>query len=220
MSNTDLKKISCPKCNCDNELRVFKTINATTDPQFRDKLLNGQIFNFQCVGCGYEATLKYPVLYNDMKNRFMVYYIPNVDMDHVVDEKLEREYAELSDVKKRLAGSFNAFKEKIHIFESGLDDRAIELTKLAVSKVVEKKTSEKVNEVYFSIYSAEKNTIGFTFFLGDKNEQYVQTTRLEIYQKSEEIVRSFDNLAEADNGFVMVDKSWAEVVFYRYKKNK
>lgn len=218
MSNTDMKKISCPKCNCTNELRVYKTINATTDPQFREKLLGGQLFNFQCVNCGYEATMKYPVLYNDMKNRFMVYYIPDIDRDRIVDDSLEAEYAELRDITRRLADSFNVMKEKIHIFESGLDDRAIEVTKLAVSEVVTKKTGEKINQGFFSVYNKEKNIIGFTFFLGEKNEQYVQTTRLEIYEKSEEIVKTVEG--SQGEGFVTVNKAWAESVLYRYKKRK
>ena len=28
MSNTEMKKISCPKCNHDNEVKIFKTVNA------------------------------------------------------------------------------------------------------------------------------------------------------------------------------------------------
>lgn len=216
MSNTDMKKISCPKCSHVNELRVYKTINATTDPQFREKLLGGGLFDFQCAGCGYEATMKYPVLYNDMKNRFMVYYIPDIDRDRVVDNDLEAEYSGLSDITRRLADSFNVLKEKIHIFESGLDDRAIELTKLAVSEIVTKKTGEKINCGYFSLYNKEANVIGFTFFLGDANEQYVQTTRLEIYNKSADIVKVAGSIKE--DGFVTINKAWAENILYRYKK--
>lgn len=217
MSNTEMKSISCPKCNRVNEVRVFKTVNSTTDPQFRESLLSGQMFNFQCVGCGYEATLKYPVLYNDMKHRFMVYYIPENDRAEIVDKELESEYSDLGNIKKRLADSFNVMKEKIHIFESGLDDRAIEVTKLAVAEIVAKKTGESVNEGYFSIYNKEEDTIGFTFFIGENNEQFVQITRLEIYQKSVEIVNKVDGNSKTD-AFVTVDKAWAENVLYRYKK--
>lgn len=218
MSNTDMKQISCPKCNHVNELRVFKTINATTDPQFREKLLGGQLFNFQCVGCGYEATLKYPVLYNDMKYKFMVYFIPDIGKDHVVDSQLEEEYKDLNDVTKRLADSYNVMKEKIHIFESGLDDRAIELTKLAVAEIVVKKTGEKINQSFFSIYNKEANTIGFTFFVGEENQQFVQVTRLEIYKKSADIVQSIVGDDNPADGFVTINKEWAENVLYRYKK--
>ena len=32
MSNIATKVIQCPSCGCDNEITVFKTLNATTDP--------------------------------------------------------------------------------------------------------------------------------------------------------------------------------------------
>lgn len=217
MSNTEMKKVLCPKCNHDNELKIFKTVNATTDPQFREKLLGGQMFNFQCVGCGYEATLKYPVLYNDMKNRFMIYYIPDVDRDKIVDEALEAEYSDLGDVTRRIVGSFNELKEKIHIFESGLDDRAVEITKAALYDVAAKRTGEEINCGYFSKYSVDDNCIGFTFFVGDNNEQLVNTTRLEIYKKSVEIATAYDK-ETSSRSFVLINRDWARNALYKYKK--
>ncbi len=218
MSNTEMKKISCPKCSYVNEMRVFKTINATSDPQFREDLLSGKLFNFQCLGCGYEAALKYPVLYNDVRSRFMVYYIPDNDRAELTDPALEKEYDSLPDITRRLAESFNVMKEKIHIFECGLDDRAVELTKLAVSEIVSKKTGETINHGYFSVYDKNANTVGFTFFLGENDEQYVQTTRMEIYEKSADIVRVTQGESRATDAFVTIDKPWAENVLYRYKK--
>lgn len=217
MSNTEIKKILCPKCNHDNELKVFKTVNATTDPQLREKLLGGQLFNFQCVGCGYEATLKYPVLYNDMKNRFMVYYIPDFDRDKVEDSGLEQEYEDLDDITRRVVRSFNELKEKIHIFESGLDDKAVEIVKVALSGVAEKRTGEKINCGYFSKYSKDEGVIGFTFFVGDDNRQLVQTTRAEIYDKSAEIANAYDRNTDS-RSFVVINKDWAENALYQYKK--
>lgn len=218
MSNTEMKMIPCPKCNHENEMRIFKTVNATTDPQFRENLLNGSLFNFKCVDCGYEAVMKYPLLYNDMKNRLMVYYIPDNDRTELVDKELEEEYAEIGAITRRLAGSFNTVKEKIHIFESGLDDRAIELTKLAVSEIVAKKTEDNINQGFFSIYNRDKKIIGFTFFVGENNEQYVQTTRLEIYEKSADIVKAVDGESTDSTAFLTIDRAWAENVLYRYKK--
>ena len=52
------------------------------------------------------------------------------------DAEAENRYPELGGVTKRLAADLNKLKEKILIFENGLDDRAVELTKLAMSKAV------------------------------------------------------------------------------------
>lgn len=219
MSNTEIKKVSCPKCNHDNEVKIFKTVNATTDPQFRESLLAGKLFGFKCESCGYEATLRYPMLYNDMKNRFMVYYIPEVERDRVTDETLESEYSELQDVTRRIVGSFNELKEKIHIFESGLDDRAIEIAKIALNDVVTKRTGENVTGGYFSKYSVEEGSIGFTFFVGENNEHLVQTTRIEIYEKSVEIANVYD-VDKTSRSFLLINRDWAKNALYVYKKKK
>ena len=219
MSNTEMKKVSCPKCNHDNEVKIFKTVNATTDPQFRETLLAGNLFSFCCEGCGYEATLRYPMLYNDMKNRFMVYFIPEIERERITDESLEEEYSELGDVTRRIVGSFNELKEKIHIFESGLDDRAIEIAKIALNDVVTKRTGETVTGGYFSKYSVEEGSIGFTFFVGDNNEHLVQTTRIEIYEKSVEIADVYD-IDKDSRSFLLVNRDWARNALYKYKKSK
>ncbi|MBQ3692516.1 MAG: CpXC domain-containing protein [Clostridia bacterium] len=219
MSNTEIKKVSCPKCNHDNEVKVFKTVNATTDPQFRETLLAGQLFGFRCENCGYEATLRYPLLYNDMKNRFMVYYIPEIERERITDESLEAEYGDLGDVTRRIVGTFNELKEKIHIFESGLDDRAIEIAKIALNDVVTKRTGEAVTGGYFSKYSVEEGSIGFTFFVGDNNEHLVQTTRIEIYEKSVEIADFYD-IDQSSRSFILINRDWARNALYKYKKSK
>ena len=219
MSNTGTKVIACPKCGHESEIKIFKTVNATTDPQFREQLLSGELLRFCCSECGREAELRYPLLYNDMKNRFMVYYIPDVDRDKLTDEALEKEYGSLEPITRRLVGSFNELKEKIHIFESGLDDRVVEVVKAALKDVVEKRTGEEVSGGYFSKYSASEDRIGFTFFVGDEGEQFVQTTRLEIYEKSSAVAKMADADANART-FSRIDREWARNALYRYKKSK
>lgn len=68
----------------------------------------------------------------------MIYYIPNVDRRQLVDDRLEAEFPELTDVKKRVVPTINALKEKLYIFDLGLNDMAVELTKLAVAELVTK----------------------------------------------------------------------------------
>lgn len=219
MSSAETKMIICPECGHDNEVKIFQTVNVTTDSELHDKVLSGELFRFRCSSCGHEAELKYPVLYNDMKHKFMVYYIPEIDRASVLDEKLESEYAkyeELEGITRRLVGSFNELKEKIHIFESGLDDRAMEIAKVALYDVVSKRTGEEVKGGYFSKYSENEKNIGFTFFIGEDNEQLVQTTRLEIYKKSVEIAGDYDT--DTHRSFLLVDRNWARNALYRYKK--
>ena len=115
MSSAETKIITCPECGHENEVKIFRTVNVTTDAELHDLVISGELFRFRCQNCNHEAELKYPVLYNDMKHKFMVYYIPEIDRASVIDEKLEAEYSkygELEGITRRLVGTFNELKEK------------------------------------------------------------------------------------------------------------
>ena len=220
-SNQTNKAVVCPSCGELGKADIYTSVNVTNHPDMRDKVLEGELFAWCCPACGYQARLTYPILYNDMKNRFMVYFIPRVERFQLCDKELESKYSHLRQINKRVAPNFNSFKEKIFIFESGLDDMAVELTKVAISQTVSKKLDgADVSEGYLSMYDRESNTMGFTYFTGEERTPYVQTARLEIYSKSKEIVDQFAVKDKKLRGFVNIDREWAENVLYRYKRAK
>lgn len=221
MANVVVKKIPCPKCSESSDAKLYMSINATNEPILREDVLDEKLFKFRCTACGYEARLTYPLLYNDMKNRFMVYLIPDVDRFQLEDVELEQKYERLIGVRKRIAPDFCSFKEKIFIFESGLDDMAVEITKLVISEMVAKKKElSEAPEGYLSMYNREKNTMGFTFFLGKDHEPYVQSARLEIYGKAVRIVSEMAIKDRKLPGFLKIDREWSQNVLYRYKRMK
>lgn len=219
--NKVIKAVVCPMCGELGKAEIFTSVNPTIHVGLREKVLDGRLFSWECPSCGYSARLTYPILYNDMKNRFMVYFIPKIDRFQLCDKELEEKYNNLRNINKRIVPDFNSFKEKIFIFESGLDDMAVELTKVAISQTVSKKLDgAEIREGYLSMYDRESNTMGFTYFTGEERTPYVQTARLEIYGKSKDIV---DRLTVKDRklkGFLKVDREWAENVLYRYKRAK
>lgn len=220
MSDKKLNKaVVCPMCGEMGKAKIYTAVNVTTNSGFREKVLDGELFSWSCPSCGYNARLQYPILYNDMKNRFMVYLIPKIDHFQVCDKELEEKYSNLRGINKRVVPDFNSFKEKIFIFESGLDDMAVELTKVAISQTVSKKLENiEVACGYLSMYDRESNTMGFTYFTGENREPYVQTARLEIYGKSKDIVEKFAIKDKKLKGFIKIDSEWAENILYRYKR--
>lgn len=223
MANSGIikKRIVCPKCNETTEARLFTSINVTNHKDLRANTMNESLFKWKCSTCGYSARLTYPVLYNDMKKRFMIYLIPRIDHFQLADKALEEEFKNLKHINKRIVPDFNTFKEKIFIFESGLDDMAVELTKLAISKIVAKKHNLKdIKEGYLSMYNSENNTMGFTFFLGEERRPYVQSARLEIYGKSVSVVNELAVKDKKLKGFIRIDREWAENILYRYKRGR
>ena len=219
MSNVISKEVACPNCSEISNAHLYISINATNDPQFREELLSENLLKWKCENCGYEGRFTYPLLYNDMKRRFMIYLIPQIDRFQLEDRELEDDYRIHKGITKRITPDFNSFKEKVFIFESGLDDMAVELTKLAISQTVAKKYGlDKVEEGYLSMYNRETNTMGFTFFVGENHEPYVQSARLEVYARSAQIVSEVGHHDKKISGFIKIDREWAENTLFRYKR--
>ena len=215
------KAIVCPMCGELGKAEIYTSVNTTVNKALRSKVLDGELFSWQCPSCNYRARLNYPILYNDMKNRFMVYLIPKIDRYQLCDKELEDKYSNLRNISKRITADFNSFKEKIFIFESGIDDIAVELSKLAISQTVSKKLGgAEITCGYLSMYDRETNTMGFTYFAGEERKPYVQTARLEIYGKSKDIIDRFAIKDKKLKGFIKIDKEWAENILYRYKRAK
>lgn len=219
--NKVIKAIVCPMCGELSKAEIYTSVNPTVNKNIRNKVVGGDLFAWACPSCNHKARLTYPILYNDMKNRFMVYLIPKIDRFQLCDRELEEKYSNLRNITKRIAADFNSFKEKIFILESGLDDMAVELTKLAISQTVSNKLDgAEIKDGYLSMYDRESNTMGFTYFTGEERKPYVQTARLEIYGKSKDIIENFAIKDKKVKGFTKIDREWAENILYRYKRAK
>jgi hypothetical protein len=213
------KRVSCPNCNEEFDAKIYPSINVTTDPQLREPAFDDRLFKTRCPSCGQEFLLNYPILYNNMKKRFMIYMIPGLDRFSLIDEGLEEKYSTVGNVRKRLAPTYNRLKEKVFIFESGLDDMPVEITKLYVSELVAKKYNlQKVEDGYLSMYNRETNSLGFTFLIGEEQKPYVQSARLEIYGKAVSMVSEVAQQERQMRGFINIDREWAENVIFRYKR--
>ena len=83
------KAIVCPMCGELGKAEIYTSVNTTVNKALRSKVLDGELFSWRCPSCNYSARLNYPILYNDMKNRFMVYLIPKIDRYQLCDRELE-----------------------------------------------------------------------------------------------------------------------------------
>ena len=167
-------------------------------------------------GIGTEAT-RATIIDDLIKRKFMIYYIPNVERSKIVDEKLEQEFSDLADIKRRVVPNINAMKEKIVLLENGYDDLAVELAKLAVAEVVAKSTGQNVYEGYCTDINRGDNVITFQFFLGGGRHAYLQTTRYDVYQRSLSIVQKCFSMVNSRKGFLNIDQTWAIEALRRYK---
>ena len=214
------KNVVCPKCRQQTETGLLCSINTESEKDALKKVLDDEFFKWECDKCGFQTMLLHPLLYSDIKNKFMVYYIPNVERSRISDEKLELEFKELSDIRKRLVPDINALKEKIMLFGKGFDDASVELAKLAVSEVVGKSTGQTVYEGYCTEIDKSSNVLSFQFFIGGKKRPYMQTTRFDVYKRSFDIVKEYFPDLNEQGGFLNIDRSWAKEALRKYKDSE
>lgn len=216
MSISELKAVECPHCFGSNKIVFYSSISPSSDESLRNSLLNDTLFKYTCIHCGYEARLSYPVLYNDVNRRFMIYFIPWCDKRVITDRVIEYDRSRIAPIKKRVVADYNSLKEKIIIFESGLDDMAIELTKLALKIKTEKKLGIHTDCGYFSFY--DRRQIGFTFFDADTKEKHLETAGMQVYQKSLGIAARLGRKLRMSKAFINVDSEWAKEILHRYQR--
>lgn len=215
MSTNMSKDVGCPKCGAAVETQMWPEINAEENPDLRERILEETLFDWTCPECGYVARFLYPCLYHDPGRSFMIYMAPGGCEFHTAET--DEKFPQLMGIKKRVVASVEELKEKILIFEAGLDDYAVELVKLALEGVLRKKYGKNTASAYFCYSDQEENKIYFAFFLEGSNEPIRRSTRLEAYEKSLEIVKSSE-LAGEENGFRPVDGVTAQKILEEYQE--
>ena len=137
-------KIVCPDCKTEDNFTIWHTINVDVNPETRDKVKSGKLFEHTCSKCKKTFSVEYRFLYHDCSNRFMIWYFPKHEYD-INKEILEinkldfinkyNETLRIVDDKRRLI-------EKISIFEDRLNDFGIEMMKNIILNQLEDKSIE------------------------------------------------------------------------------
>lgn len=216
MSTQITEEISCPQCGAAVKTELWPGADAARNPELRARVLSETMFDWSCPECGYAARFLYPFLYHDPERNFMVYLSPNGGECGEVD--LETEFPQLRGVAKRLVTTPEALKEKVLIFEAGLDDRAVELVKFALSGVLDRKHGKKTAAGYFCYADEPKDEIGFSFLLEGEAEPVRRHTRMEAYRRSLEIVKNAGPSRE--DGFFPVDGMTAQKILDDYHESE
>ncbi len=150
--------ITCPQCGKEHPFKAWRSINVSLNPEMKAAVMDRSLFTFTCPDCGSQANVNYEVLYHDMENRILIYFAKS-------DEEAEKMYAVLTgkaipeygigfpeyDYLIRIVMSQNRLREKIAIFDAGLDDRIVEICKLICREMFREEHGDNYDdlEVYF-----------------------------------------------------------------------
>lgn len=136
MSLPERVELVCRTCGHAQPETVWRSINVTLDPELKQSLLNGEINVFACSACGTKALILQDLLYHDMAKGLVVWLRPTDGRDADTSDpsagdliaRVWRHYL------LRVVTSRNELIEKVLIFENDLDDRVLEVMKVALEQ--------------------------------------------------------------------------------------
>ncbi len=216
MSQKQTTKITCPKCSKEHDFQIWSSINVTLEPNMKEEVLSRKAFTFECPDCKERTLYTYDFLYHDMEQKIMIYHVTSnealvqamegfAQMTNVgVDDGILNG-PEVEGYRKRIVRSLNDLREKIFIFDAGLDDRVVEIFKVfCIIQLKHEDPDFQADEAYF--YSRE-GEIGFQFLREGKafGEVAIDPADYEDLAKNAADILTKDD--QAPN--FMIDTEWA-----------
>lgn len=128
--------IECPKCSSTKSCAIWYLINGSLDQWVKSRVMNGKIFQNECISCGYSQTIAYDTVYFEFDKREIAIFLnhPLADPYFKIDNVPKSLFENLSpEFIFREVHHFLDLIEKIMIFDDGLNDIRVENAKLMLS---------------------------------------------------------------------------------------
>lgn len=222
MSRCVMVAVTCPKCAHAFEAPVWGSVNVTLDPELKEKVLSGELWLCVCPACGYSDRLDWGTLYHDQEQRFMVLY---TDEEDALD-KMNAEETRMAQMAPGLAGPAKGYRlrivrserdlrEKILIFDSGLDDRVVELTKRDMRTLLVMREGFRMLDVELVLVGVEAGEGGmkrltYLPILPDGQVLDPVTPVLDLYSKEGEMLQGLVRREPKSRIWQIVDRAWAD----------
>ena len=214
MSKKTHMNVKCPGCKKEYELTMWQSVNVDLDPTEKERIKNGTFNIVECPFCGHKAKTEYTCLYHDMKGKKQVYVLPD-DFDSQLKEVntfvtgLKTDEFGVSQLANegysfRAVHDFNELREKVIIWDEGLDDRAVELYKA----VMYEHLTEEGNDIRKIFFLADKSGYFFELFMSDGKVGRVAIDKAMYDRFEKEYGKSIAGNT-GNSRFSVIDLAWA-----------
>ena len=208
----------CPRCTYEQEVVVWDRVDVTAEPDLKERLLRKQLQTFDCENCGETLSVSDGLLYIDQENSLLIYRHPlfrEAEAELLVQkdglDQLNELVGDLSQWQNlRLVSGDNELLEKIHLQDNGLDDRLMEILKVALKVRYEEEQNNIIEACFFL------GTDGDILLLQTETAEkgwYMLEMPWELYQNAADTLGS--NLPDLSGRWTMIDQRWA-ADFIRY----
>ena len=244
MSDVAKQMISCPYCNRTAYFNIWNSINTKTHPETYGQVRNLSLFRFCCPYCRQTSTIKYSFLYHQMESALMIYCIPEEEEVKHTQKLLETVSARtqhddksttctdtgpedimlenaLAHYRYRIVRTHEEFLEKLAIFDSGLDDRIIELAKVILSAEAEHQLSGYSFLVKNAFFMVNTETKERTLVFLDKSGSRTATVSFDRYVANvyNQIIDQYRAVLEGPHKKdTIIDRNWASDILKKEEK--
>lgn len=223
MAEVKIQKIACPQCKKELEVEVREKVELPYDRMQRDRVLENTFFKVECQSCKTAFTIAYKCQYNDMERKYLLWVTPVLDQKSRGEIEAFNQRIQEDDrlrlaqggYRYRIVQSDNELREKVIIFDEGLDDRYIETLKIVYVPLIQNKVGEgtKITGIFFD----RKKEGGYQFIVTfDNKPPMCANVNMDIYHDMSEKLK---DIAECNTsqGLCRIDAEWGLKVMMREK---
>ncbi|MDE6626640.1 MAG: CpXC domain-containing protein [Lachnospiraceae bacterium] len=227
MSEFNTQKTMCPECGRTIEFDAWESIEIPYDGEQKEKVMDNTFFRVSCSHCRISFPIAYPCKYNDLEQRYLIWIAPKLDEKEQAaiaahNHKLKNDAAlrlAQNAYTFRIVRNSNELREKIRIFDEGLDDRILETLKLVYVPSIRKQIGAEavISGLYFDKHpkSGEYQWV----VLVAKREPLVGKIDMSVYEDMKEKMGALIE-EKTGEGLVRIDARWATDVMMEYNKRK
>ena len=204
----DREMLNCPNCDTEIGFKPIEFVDVSTDPDYKEKIMNGQFFMVKCPECGAEIMVEYPIMYMDPEKKLNIYMAP--DHDGELLNQLNSLDVPECDVDEeaiyRLVNGPTELLEKILLADGNRDDRIMELYKaLVVESIREDFPQVQTQDMLYYVDGSEEYFIVWDFENEDGEQLTIEVDE-ELYQQLKE--DHLEALSIPANKYAEVDAVW------------
>lgn len=227
MSEIQKQRTMCPKCGKIIEFGVWDSIEIPYDEEQKQKVLDNTFFRVLCEDCKIMFPVAYPCVYNDLEQRYLIWIAPKMDEKEQKDIAAHNFKLKNDDVVRlaqkayrfRIVRNSNELREKIIIFDEGLDDRIVEVMKLVYIPAIRKNIGEdsKITGLYFD-KRPDNGEYQWVVLIENKNPMFGKID-MSVYEdmKAKTIETAEARTAE---GLVQINAKWAVELMTEYNEKR
>lgn len=207
---------SCIRCGSLQTITVHDSINVREEPALKAEVLDGSAFVWECAQCGARNLVRSQTLYHDPDERLMIWLTLGSEE---LEERVRAAYGGMEELKgytARFVDDAGSLIEKVKIFDAGLDDVVMELTKYVVRMELRGSMRERADELAsapFKFLRLDGADGEITFAYPLDGQMLMAAVGFNVYEDCRGILNRNPAMAAAASGFAKVDAAFVSRYF-------